>query len=190
MLIRHPASAVEWARAFIFPILGNSVRVVDATAGNGYDTLFLVQNISVDGKVYAFDIQESALLKTRNRISDAGLIEKIIIIPEGHEHILKHISQEIDGAMFNLGYLPGSDKKLVTVPQSTVEAVEGALKLLKTGGRISIVAYTGHPGAEAEDKAVSTLLEGLNIKEFNVQRLEFHNSVAASPKLYFIIKMC
>jgi hypothetical protein len=189
MLIKYSASAVGWARAFLFPVLADASRVVDATAGNGYDTLFLVENISLEGKVFAFDIQESALLITRNRILEAGLIEKLITIPEGHQHILKYISQEIDGAMFNLGYLPGSDKKLVTAPQSTLEAVEGALKLLKIGGRISIVAYTGHPGAEQEDLAVSILLGQLDIKEFNVQRLEFHNSVSASPKLYFITRM-
>lgn len=38
---------------------------IDATAGNGYDTLFLAQHIEKDSKILAFDIQESAILQTR-----------------------------------------------------------------------------------------------------------------------------
>ena len=34
---------------------------IDATAGNGHDTLFLAQCVGANGRVYAFDIQPQAL---------------------------------------------------------------------------------------------------------------------------------
>ena len=42
-------------------------HVIDATCGNGHDTLFLAKCVDLErgGKVFAFDIQEKALLTTK-----------------------------------------------------------------------------------------------------------------------------
>lgn len=189
MLIKHPASAVEWARVFIYPILKDSAVVVDATAGNGHDTLFLAENIGSKGHIYAFDIQEEALLKTKARIESAGVGQKVTLFLKGHQCISNMVGQPLDAVMFNLGYLPGSSRIVITKPDSTKLGIISALKHLKIGGRISVVVYTGHPGAKEEAAVVDGLLTKLNINDFNVQKMIFHNSETESPVLYFVTKM-
>jgi hypothetical protein len=45
-----------------------------------------------------------------------------------------------------LGYLPGGDKTITTVSETTQLALEAAKKILIPGGLISLVVYVGHPG--------------------------------------------
>ena len=47
---------------------------------------------------------------------------------------------------FNLGYLPGGDKGIITISKTTLLALEAAKKMLIPGGLISLVVYVGHPG--------------------------------------------
>lgn len=47
---------------------------------------------------------------------------------------------------FNLGYLPGGDKTIITKSETTHLALEAAKRILKAGGLISLVVYVGHPG--------------------------------------------
>ena len=42
---------------------------IDATAGNGKDTLFLAKTVTKSGQVFAFDIQDQALEMTRNLLA-------------------------------------------------------------------------------------------------------------------------
>lgn len=56
------------------------------------------------------------------------------------------LRHEIRGFMFNLGYLPGGDKAFTTRAESTVKALQTALRWLAPGGFISILAYRGHEG--------------------------------------------
>ncbi len=188
MLIMHPASAVEWARVFIYPALSDGAVAVDATAGNGNDTVFLAENVGPGGHVYAFDIQEEALLKTKSRLLDAGLHQRVNLFLKGHQSIGETVGQPVDAVMFNLGYLPGSNKAVTTKPDSTKDAIISALNLLKLGGRISVVVYTGHPGAKEEAALVDKLMASLNVRLFNVQKIVFHNSESDSPVLYFVTK--
>ncbi len=189
MLINNPASAVQWARVFMSPVLFNGAVVVDATAGNGHDTLFMAERIGSQGHVFAFDIQEEAIKNTKELVLADNLSGRVSVILAGHQKISNFISQPIDGAMFNLGYLPGGDKEIVTEPKSTKDAILSALHLLKVGGRISVVVYTGHPGSQEEAALVDSLFTGLEIKIFNVQKMVFHNSIANSPVLYFATRM-
>ena len=50
---------------FILEHLGEGDVAVDFTMGNGGDTLFLSKTVGESGRVYAFDIQEEALISTR-----------------------------------------------------------------------------------------------------------------------------
>lgn len=188
MLIERPGSAVRWARAFIFPALGQGSRAVDATAGNGYDTLFLAGCVGSGGRVYSLDIQEEALENTRQRVSEAGLSGRVIIIPGGHQDMEKLVEEPVDAVMFNLGYLPGSDRSVITRPDTTREALRAAIGILRPGGRISVVAYTGHPGSREESGEVSSLLAALDLREYSVQKLLFWNSRGDSPELYFVTR--
>ena len=50
--------------------------VVDATMGNGNDTIFLSKLVQNEGKVFAFDIQEAALIRTNEKIQALDTKEK------------------------------------------------------------------------------------------------------------------
>ena len=146
-------------------ILRSGDTVVDATCGNGHDTVFLAQSIGSQGQTYAFDLQESATTSTRTVIETSIPSDSR---PEMHYVTGCHSKlQEVVGSnrarliCFNLGYLPGGDKNVITTQDSTLAAVEAALEVLHPGGLLSILSYTGHDGGMDEYAAVSALLEKL-----------------------------
>ena len=144
---------------------------VDATAGNGYDTVFLAQQVGDGGRVFAFDIQEQALRATAARLEQSGLGSRVELIHCGHEQMAAtlppHSHGRIQAVMFNLGYLPGSDKSTVTRVEHSLPALEQARRLLAPGGIISVLAYRGHPGGLEESlamkDALATLAGGLQL---------------------------
>jgi len=139
---------------------------VDATAGNGHDTLFLAREVGPEGHVFAFDIQPQALEETRKRLEEAGAESRVTLLHAGHEEMEARLPREVHGrlaaVMFNLGYLPGSDKQVVTAPTTTLQALEQAARLLAPGGLLSILAYRGHPGGQEEADAVHEQLSALH----------------------------
>lgn len=170
------SKAVQIAQVFVGEVLRPGDTAVDATAGNGYDTLFLAQMVGKHGKVYAFDIQEEALEKTRRRLQEAGLDKNVVLLATGHQYM-----QEIIGTgtcravIFNLGYLPGGSKKIKTEPETTRQGIEQAVNLLVPGGRMSIVVYTGHSGADEEAQTVDNFIANLAARYFWTARITFPN---------------
>ncbi len=146
------------AHQFIQPVLGDGDIAVDATAGNGHDTLFLAQTVGKNGKVYGFDIQQDALDNTYQKLKTNHAEKQVALFHAGHETmpilLPEHSNGKIKAIMFNLGYLPGGDKSRTTGLSTTLAALEASLMLLVTGGRITILAYTGHPGGREETEAV------------------------------------
>jgi len=129
--------------------------VVDATAGNGHDTLFLAQLVGSTGKVWAFDVQEAAIESTRVRLTEAGEAEQVELCCESHGNLLEKVERgSASAVMFNLGYLPGGDHELITEVAETAKAVVQALFALKPGGVMTVVCYTGHPGGADEAETV------------------------------------
>ncbi len=143
-------------------IVGAQLRsgdvAVDATVGNGHDTEFLARIVGPSGRVYGFDLQGTALDTTRDRLDRAGVGGNVTLIHAGHEEMSSRLPADASGSvgavMFNLGYLPGSDRSLVTRPETTVPAVEAAISVLRPGGILSVLVYTGHPGGTAELEAL------------------------------------
>ena len=105
-------------------------RAVDATAGNGWDTLFLARLVGPDGRVYAFDIQQAALDETAALLRKNKLLERVDLIHAGHEAMASYVKEPVAAVMFNLGYLPGGDHSIVTRPESTLRGLAAALQLL------------------------------------------------------------
>lgn len=137
--------------------------VVDATAGNGSDTIFLAQSVGSEGKVYAFDIQSSAIENTRLRLISAAETEDLApveLLHSGHENMASGIPSEhhrqISVIMFNLGYLPGASHDVITKPATTLSALSTSIQLLRSGGILTIVVYPGHEGGDQEANAVYT----------------------------------
>lgn len=184
-MVNRPGSAVDWARGFVGPALADGSLAVDATAGNGMDTVFMAGMVGDKGHVYAFDIQAEACQTTLLSLKKEGLEHRATLINDGHQHVESYIKGPIDAAMFNLGYLPGGNKQIVTGPETTLAAVRAALNMLSPRGRVSVVVYTGHPGSEQEAAALAEMAGALDKKEFIVLSLTYFNGQINAPRLYF-----
>ena len=112
---------------------------VDATCGNGHDTLWLAERFA---KVYGFDIQESAIEATRTRLQEEG-VENVELIHDSHAKMADYIKERPRVIVFNLGYLPGGDKSVSTESCSTLDALAASLKLLEVDGLLCITMYQG-----------------------------------------------
>ena len=162
--------------------------VIDATAGNGNDTLFLAELVGDHGKVYAFDIQEDALKATLEKLKKASLDQRVTLIYDSHDQVNKYVEVSIAAAVFNLGYLPGGDKNIITRPETTLRALQDCYKLLKPGGLITIAVYVGHAGGELERQLVEQYLEKIPDREGFVIKHEYINRPKTYPKLYVLGK--
>ncbi len=162
---QRPDRAVLSAHQAIGDVLRTGDLAIDATAGNGHDTVFLAARVGPAGHVFAFDVQAEALSNTRERLESTGGLAWTSLIHASHAEMDRHISKPCHGriraVMFNLGYRPGSDKSVVTRPATTIAALDRATKLLMPGGRLSIVAYPGHVGGMEETFAVMEWIEQL-----------------------------
>lgn len=163
-------------------------RVVDATCGNGHDTLLLAKLVGPAGRVWGFDLQERALDATRELLAAEGCLAQVELVRAGHERLGEFITEPLAAAVFNLGYLPGGDKGVVTRPATTLRALNGALDLLRPAGILLVVVYTGHEGATEEEKAVLVWGSGLHPKAFNVWTNRQLNRPPTAPYLVLVEK--
>lgn len=175
---------LEMAHQFLAEVIEKEDFVVDATMGNGYDTLFLAQ---LAGQVYAFDIQVQALKNTQARLKEAGT-DNVELILAGHETV-DHYVDEVKAAIFNLGYLPAADKSCITQPKTTLEALEKLCQCLVKGGRIAVMIYYGHDGGELEKDAVLDFVSQLSQQEFTASIFRPLNQVNKPPFLVMIEKL-
>lgn len=144
---------LELQKTFILQHLKEGDIAADFTMGNGHDTEFLCQSVGENGHVYAFDIQEQALLSTKERLRSAGLYDRATLILDSHSNAAKYIDKPLKASMFNLGYLPGSGKKQITTMRATtMPAVEFAIEQTAPGGIVLIAVYPGHEEGDAEGK--------------------------------------
>lgn len=163
--------------------------VIDATAGNGNDTVFLAKLVGQTGRVFSFDVQKIALDRTREKLSSFGLIDRVEIINDGHENLDKYVKNNVKAVMFNLGYLPSGDHKIGTKAETTISAIEKSLNNLVKGGIISIVVYHGGDSGFEEKNQVLEYLEQLDQKKYSVMKTEFINQPNCPPILVCIEKI-
>jgi predicted methyltransferase len=190
------AAQMAWAQ-----VLRPGDAAVDATAGNGHDTLALAELVGPSGRVWAFDVQEAALESTRARLEAARASAAAAGIPSAATaaaalqppaddvrlvHACHSRMQEFAGSCaakvvaFNLGYLPaGGDKSVATRANTTTLALEAALEVLVPGGLLTVVAYTGHPGGREEYEAAAALLAELSPAHFVVAETRLLNRLTA-----------
>ena len=162
---------------------------VDATAGNGNDTEFLCRLTGADGKVYAFDIQKAAVEHTRKRLEEAGLTERAEVILDGHEHMENYVRENVSAITFNFGYLPGGDHQIATQADTSIQAIEAGLRLLKKGGIMSLCIYSGGDSGFAEKEALLSYLETLDSRTFLVIVSTYYNRQNHPPIPAFVIRI-
>jgi len=200
----------ELALKLISEYLEPGDTALDGTMGNGSDTLALADMVGIGegkGTVYAFDIQQKALdntsellrknhyecyvVKDRNRSIENLLQDddgKILLFLESHENLGIHVKKPLDGAIFNLGYLPGEEREIVTKPDSTVAALEQTEALLKAGGIMVVVIYSGHAGGAEEKAAVLEHLAALPASTFHANLITAVNQPPDAPAIALVTR--
>lgn len=178
----------EVNKIFLDKIVQKGDIVIDATMGNGYDTIYLGNLVGENGKVYAFDVQEEAIKSTKKKVERDNMTDRVELILDGHQNLDKYVKEEISCVVFNLGYLPRAKHVVITKPDTTLEAIKKSLKLLKPNGIISIAAYIGHEGGLEEKNYICEYLDNLNQNEFNVLHMQFTNQINNPPQLILIEK--
>ncbi len=189
-------TGLRWSHALLSPRLKAGDIVVDATAGNGHDTLFLMRHVLPGGRVFVFDVQSEALEQTRKKIasheafiSDPG---SVTLIYAGHETIDMNLPIELRGRirafMFNLGYLPSGDKTKFTNTATTLTALRSASEWLTEYGLITVVCYPGHAGGDTEADAVAAWAAQLPSDSFEAQKIAFLNLEGSPPRCVVIRK--
>lgn len=162
--------------------------VLDATMGNGHDTLFLCGLVGKDGHVFAFDIQEQAVKNTRRLLAENEVLDRATLFCTGHEHLAEYVESGLSAGVFNLGWLPGGDKAVTTHWETTFTAVSAALTLLKKNGVLIICAYPGHAEGDRERGMLTSFLASLKPQEYNVLHQRFINAGPGAPECFVIQK--
>ncbi len=157
---------------------------VDFTMGNGHDTAFLSKTVGENGHVYAFDIQEQALASTRARLAEEGCPQNVTLIHDSHHKVADYVHEPIRAGMFNLGWLPGGDKSITTMRETTLPAIKAAISLLGRDAVLMIAVYPGHAEGTAEGELICDYLAGISRHLLCVTKVCILNS-PTSP--YFIM---
>lgn len=162
---------------------------IDATMGNGNDTLLLCQLAGETGSVLAFDIQEQALHATEELLQKHGYGKRARLVQEGHEHMDQYATAcSADVICFNFGYLPGGDHQIATMAQTSLTAVEKGLEILKHGGMMSLCIYSGGDTGFEEKERILQYLKGLPAKEYAVILNTYYNRKNHPPIPVFVFK--
>jgi 16S rRNA C1402 N4-methylase RsmH len=162
--------------------------IIDATVGNGYDILYLRQHANHDCKIFGFDVQQQAIDQTKKRLIDHNALHNIELIHDSHEMFEKYIDTSVDLIVYNLGYLPGSDKSITTTKESTIKSIQSGIRMLKKDGLMVIVAYPGHAEGLEEYRSVDRQLQTMDRKVCNVLKMDYLNQKNDPPVIYIIEK--
>ncbi len=171
---------------FIIPHIKRGGVAVDFTMGNGHDTVFLSRAVGKDGEVFAFDIQDEALASTKKLLEDSAAPNNYTLIKDSHHNVKNYVKTEINVGMFNLGFLPGGDKSITTLHDTTLPAVVSAIELLAKNGCLIIAVYPGHEEGSVEGRMVEELLSKYERTKLCIAKFSLVNS-PTSP-FFFIIE--
>ncbi|MDQ0156606.1 class I SAM-dependent methyltransferase [Robertmurraya andreesenii] len=183
---------LPFARSLLRKTVQKGDIVVDATVGNGHDTLFLAELVGPSGHVFGFDVQEDAITQTKKRLAEKNMDEPVTLFHRGHEEIFSSVPSsfhgKVKGAIFNLGYLPGGDKSIVTKPNTTIAALEQLLEILAPEGIIVLVIYHGHTEGAIERDQLLSYAKELDQKKAHVLQYQFINQANHPPFIIAIEK--
>ena len=181
-LNRITAHAHRWLAEVVRP----GDRVLDATAGNGHDTVFLAELVGRDGHVLAIDLQATAIDETRAHLTETGLVDRVELLQANHADAHEWLAgRPLRAAVFNLGYLPGGDHAITTRTESTLHALQVTLDHLEPGGRLVIVRYPGHEEGLRESEAVQEWASALG-RPFVAARYDLLNRPNRPPGLTLV----
>lgn len=179
---------------FIDLILEEKIKqgdtVVDATLGLGRDSVKLAKLVGPKGKLIAFDIQEDAIKKSKDLFFLQRVpMDNVNLHLACHSQIDKYVKDQVDFAIMNLGYLPGSDKKVMTQAKTTIGFIEKTLGLLRPYGAMLISFYPGTDQGLEEMEEVMVYLKTIRQEDFNIIHLNFINQRGRPPELVVLEKI-
>lgn len=180
----------QWCAHFIREQVQPGDICMDATMGNGNDTLLLSQLCGKNGHVFAFDIQELALENTRKRLETANAPQNYTLLLESHVNMANYAKQDsVSCIVFNFGYLPGGDHTKATTGKTSIAAMEQALTLLKKGGQLSLCIYSGGDSGFEERDAILSWLKELDSRKYLVIKSDYYNRPNHPPIPVLVIKL-
>jgi hypothetical protein len=162
----------------------SSAVAVDATCGNGSDTLWLARHFA---KVYAFDIQQAAIEATAARL-EREQVTNVRLICDGHQNMVQYVKEPPKVIVFNLGYLPGAEKEVTTKPVTTMAAIRAALEILAVDGLLCVTMYQGHSQGYEERLQILEWAKGLDKRLYHCVRTDMVNQPALPPEILWITK--
>lgn len=163
--------------------------MLDATCGNGFDTLFLSKNSLSQAEIYAFDIQPEAIANSKKLLKEQGVEHKVSWFCDNHINFSDYIKNKLDVVILNLGYLPNGDKNITTTAPTTILLLEKLLIKLNVGGIVAITSYPGHNEGFAENLILQDQLQTLPSKYFTVASFKMINHSDKAPVFYIIEKV-
>jgi predicted methyltransferase len=183
---------LPFARSLLAKAIKPGDIAIDGTVGNGHDTILLAELVGETGHVYGFDIQQDAIQQTTRRLGEISLQDRVTLFLKGHERVSESLpsneQRNLTAAIFNLGYLPGGNKEIVTTPDTTISAVEQILLLLKPEGILILVIYHGHPGGAEERDKLMQFVTTIDQMEAHVLHYQFINQQNNPPFIIAIEK--
>jgi len=187
----HNIQATEWYRFFLEKQAAPGDLCIDATMGNGNDTLLLCRLTGPSGHCLSFDIQAEALTRTKRLLDAEGIPEaSYTLLQTSHENMNAYAQPgSVSCIVFNLGYLPSGDHALATKPASTLAAIEQGLSLLKKGGLMTVCIYSGGDTGFRERDAVLDFLKRLNPREFLVIVSQYYNRPKNPPVPVVVVRL-
>ncbi|GAC1466276.1 MAG: class I SAM-dependent methyltransferase [Desulfuromonadaceae bacterium] len=179
---------VPLSHLFLHSFVRDGHIAVDATCGNGYDTLLLARLVGINGHVWGFDIQQQAIDETVRRLAEAELSSRVTLLPIGHEELAEHVTEPVQVVLFNRGYLPGGDRSVITRPDTTAIALEQSMRLLAAGGIVLVTVYPGHGGGVEEQSTVENWAAGIDPRACHCWRMGQTNVSSTAPYLLLVQK--
>lgn len=162
---------------------------IDATMGNGNDTLLLCELAGEEGAVLAFDIQDRALEATEALLEKNGYTGNVRLIQDGHENMDQYAGEgSADVICFNFGYLPGGDHGISTAADTSLIAIQKGLGILKSGGMLCLCIYSGGDTGFEEKNRILSYLRNLSSREYVVIVNKYYNRGNNPPMPVFIFK--
>ncbi len=166
--------------------------VIDATCGNGNDTVLLSNAVGPEGAVIAFDIQEKAVDATRKLLKEER-IENTVVVNDSFTNMEEYVETDDEdecpqAVIFNLGYLPGGDKDITTKTEDTLDGISVALELIRTGGVVTCTLYSGHEEGAKEKEAVLAMAKALPQDKYHVVYMNMYNQPNDPPEILMITK--
>lgn len=177
----------DFHHRFLALFIREGDKVVDCTVGNGHDALFLARRVGGKGFLFGFDVQQQAVAATGARLREGGIgPERYMLIRDSHRKIGEYVPGGVGAVVYNLGYMPGGDRAVVTDRETTVASVGNALKLIRQEGVVSITLYCGHEGGREEARGLLDYVRTLDHGSFKVLHLSYPNFPKDPPSILLI----